>query len=617
MNPKKILALLLAALMLAAPLASCGNSNGEMRETGTVETVTPEVNVNFNPDHITENGEARAHIVLAEGADDILTFATEELVYHVEKVSGATLPVVSETEANGLSVVIGTPSTTPELNELFPEDIAWLTTLEEDGRQYGDDGFAIRRLDGVLYIFGATSRGAMNGVYDFIEENLGVLWIRANEKIGLVCDHTPTITLIKTAYREKSPFKVRGWAAGWVTHMESMLLFSRNKLNSTDYTHAIPHGMSFFMWQHDLKQLVLESPIYDPTVTEYWNNTEDGAPIPLEEPSQVNFWSELTVDTVAAALIQRLTDNPENDNVGIGVEDNYTCTQYPESTLPFEYAPGKFVDPGDAAYLSTVYFTFVNKVARQVKAVHPNAKINTLAYALVEEPPLCELEDNIRVLVAPIERCLLDPIYDVENANNAMVYKNLEGWRTFSNDVGLYNYYGCSAALDRYERPIWYIMQEDLRYYVDCGFTLLLPQGVVDRADATEYWNEGATLGQQWDMNTLMYWLYGKLSWNPEEDVDTLIAYFCDKVYGEASDFMQEYYGLIKRGWYESENASMYLWNFKFQDERYFDVFVYQADLEADIIAALRAAYDAAETDVIKERIRPIKESFEAAFPEV
>ena len=50
-------------------------------------------------------------------------------------------------------------------------------------------------------------------------------------------------------------------------------------------------------------------------------------------------------------------------------------------------------------------------------------------------------------------------------------------------------------------------------------------------------------------MNILSYWLFFKLCWNPYEDVDALIEYFCDKVYGEASAHMQEYYRLLEEGW--------------------------------------------------------------------
>ena len=189
-------------------------------------------------------------------------YAAEELAYHIQKVSGAEVTVTNTASADSLPIVIGTPTTVPELETLFPDDLAWLRTLSEESpeggvRRYGDDGFAIRAHDGKLYIFGAVSRGALNGVYDFIEENLGVLWIRAAEDIGLFYDEMPTVTAEKVNYREKSPFAVRslsqyGSAGSNANYPEAIRLYSRNKYNFSPkiYSkHNKPKCCQFNIWK--------------------------------------------------------------------------------------------------------------------------------------------------------------------------------------------------------------------------------------------------------------------------------------------------------------------------------------------------------------------------------
>ena len=110
---------------------------------------------------------------------------------------------VTEAPTDALSIVIGTPDSHPQLAELFPEDITWLTTLEEeDGRHWGDDGFAVRQKDGKIYIFGANAVGSLNGVYDFIEDNMGVLWIKTTED-GIIYDAMPTLTATKGGLQRK------------------------------------------------------------------------------------------------------------------------------------------------------------------------------------------------------------------------------------------------------------------------------------------------------------------------------------------------------------------------------------------------------------------------------
>ena len=118
-----------------------------------------------------------------------------------------------------------------------------------------------------------------------------------------------------------------------------------------------------------------------------------------------------------------------------------------------------------------------------------------------------------------------------------------------------------------------------------------------------------------WGMNSLTFWLYHKLSWNPEEDVDALIKEFCDKCYGEASPHMLEYYRLLEKGWTEGKN-DYFMWSVSPKElYLYMDNFVYLPDLEDEMIAALQNAWDAAD-DVEKERIRRIKEVYENYFAE-
>jgi hypothetical protein len=129
-------------------------------------------------------------------------------------------------------------------------------------------------------------------------------------------------------------------------------------------------------------------------------------------------------------------------------------------------------------------------------------------------------------------------------------------------------------------------------------------------------------------MNTLTYWIYHKLAWNPEENVDELIKYFCDKVYGGASEHMQEYYRLIELGWTEGTKSLADEFNVPMKWTQtmlvYADYFLSNPDFDENeetenltdkILDALNKAWDAAN-DVEKERIRHIKEMTEGVIDE-
>ena len=322
---KRTISFILAALLAASAFTACEKNSISNDGTPAVETKVPETKAEttapettevsentpaFPTDLLTENGEAKAVIVIPEAADHIITMASEELQYHIKKVSGADVSVVSGIAADTLSIVIGTPDTVPALAEMFPEDIAWLSELGEVGEteRYGDDGFAIRQSAGVIYIFGITPKGALNGTYDFIEENMDILWIRADEEIGLVYDEMPTITVQSVDYREKSPFDVRGWhLAGYRDYSSDATerMLARNKFNSS------PQGNEKFGFfktavAHNTKLLVKNSPLYDPAIDEYWNTDTDGNHLDYETSPEINYYSNLAAEAVAASLIKEI-----------------------------------------------------------------------------------------------------------------------------------------------------------------------------------------------------------------------------------------------------------------------------------------------------------------------
>ena len=121
-------------------------------------------------------------------------------------------------------------------------------------------------------------------------------------------------------------------------------------------------------------------------------------------------------------------------------------------------------------------------------------------------------------------------------------------------------------------------------------------------------------------MNTMNFWLYYKLMWNPYEDVDALIKKYCDKVYGTASEYMQEYYNLLEYGWnYTATEILPYEFNAKIKlhlDSTYYYNYFMDFDLpdgtyfpEA-LHNVLSKAYEAAD-DRAKEFIRYPLECYE------
>ncbi len=640
---KRALSILLASLLLASSLVSCGNSgNGSEKETTAEtnslettapnteahETASPDENTSYDTTKITENGVAKAHIVLPDGASAKEQTAAEELAYHIKLVSNADVTVANAVGADSLPIIIATPDSLPELEELFPEDLAWIRDTGEvgDKERWGSDGFAVKQLDGKIYIFGATPSGVLNGVYDFIEENLDLIWIRSGEE-GIIYDEMPTIDIVKADYREKSPFEIR------YTAYSDAPVYIRNKHNTT----SRPYGNV-----HTALVLLHESPTFDPNETEYYETHSNGTPLTIASTRQLNYWSELTANTVADSVIAILDGYTEIDRpsyITVSQTDmGWVSGVYPEQTLPFEYAPGKFVSPDDPTYLSTVLFTFINRVARRVAEKYPDVTINTLAYEWSIKPPVCEIEDNVSVWFCQYHEdftkdsfaeTLTENESDVDlDVQEALYY---EEWVEKHPNVLIYSYYFCHYIQGWYERPLWDRMSDDLRYYAEHGGVGVFTDGTVNDTWTTNFdWTTAYRSGYPADhplhithedayaMNILSYWLFFKLCWNPYEDVDALIAYFCDKVYGDASPYMQEYYRLLGDGWNVGGELIPLEFNAKINLIRdaqyYFDYFIgVETDNGVNIYAAIQEsltkAWEAAD-DRAKKFIRPAYEAF-------
>ncbi len=643
MYSRKITAILLAALMLGSSLTACGEEKPKETtgETAAVETNVSETSGGETSERgdteglITENGVAASHIVVAEGADELLTYAAEELAAHIKLVSGGEVPVTRTAVENSLPIVIGTPDSVPELETLFADDLAWLRDLGDgDKVRWGDDGFAIRQRDGKLYIFGATARGALNGVYDFIEDNLGVIWTRADESIGTIYDEMPTIAITKTDYREKSPFELRGWSMGNLS--ETNTLLSRNKLNTVmagpwdsegiDAMSSI--GIEPFVSSHNVTWWLTNSPSYDPENSAAYFATPKDGDYPEGEVKLVNVWSDLTAQCVADHVLAYLDQYKEAydlEYLGINMEDFANTIKFTEMDQPYEYAPGEFIQPNALNYFSTVWFSFMNKIADAVAEKYPDMKITSYAYGPYSgsvywttiKAPACDLADNLYATFCPVEEDLCAPLGESQDDFANRCAQDILDWMDKTSHVQVYNYYGCCVMLPFYERPIWDRIQSDLQLYAANGLNGLVPEGAPDADigiyEADWYWRKNPSelrapylrMSNLWTMNDMTFWLYSKLAWNPDEDVDALVEYYCDKVYDAASDEMQEYYRILELGWADGRDTMAEEFNSKYTwQSQPTDYWTYFMDIEVDgiyiadaLAEALHKAYDAAEND--------------------
>jgi hypothetical protein len=140
---------------------------------------------------IVRDGVAAATIVIPENPTAAVRYAAEELVYHVEKATGAKLPIVCDCDA--------TPAVAVHLGDTH--------AAREAGIKAGElalENFVLRTIPkaNALIIAGRdtggdpldrdTSAGTLFGVYEWLERELGVRWVWPGE-LGTHVPKTKTL----------------------------------------------------------------------------------------------------------------------------------------------------------------------------------------------------------------------------------------------------------------------------------------------------------------------------------------------------------------------------------------------------------------------------------------
>ena len=286
------------------------------------------------------------------------------------------------------------------------------------------------------------------------------------------------------------------------------------------------------------------------------------------------------------------------DYIGITMEDNSIFDQSELSTKPIKTENGSVVQPNDPAYKSTLFFMFLNKVNRIVKAKYPDVKIVTFAYLFTDEPPVCDIDKNIQIMYAPLSECDRHPFNADEKTckSNFNYNQKLLKWVGKTDNLIIYNYYGSFDA-DVFERPIEEKVQADLQYYKKLGIKGLIPEGMIDA-----YGNNKVG----WGVNAMRFWIINKLFWNPDLNIQTLREEYLQKTYGKAADFMRTYADLIEKGWKYDEGHI----GWQVTGLSLFSQYILKAGIAGECLKTLDEALAVADANV-KPRIEIIKKVFE------
>ena len=532
------------------------------------------------------NGQPAAEIVIPENADTTIELASRELQFWIEKISGASLPVVKSVDPAKAQIVLD------PVSSRYPADLE---------KFKGNDGFSIREQGRQVFVNAGCPKGVLNGVFQLLYKNSDIIWARPDKTFGTVFSENPNLTLTQTDFIDIPAFTMRGWL---ITPKGAENIWQvRNRANWVSMVPTDPLKRAYGCiledgGGHNLVHRYITEAKYLKTHPEFYPLKNGKRLIPHEcrGGSQLCFTNQEMVRAFIKEVDAFVKSKPQYSTYKIIIEDesrkNY-C-ECPECMKPIPLPGGRTIGPDDPAFHSTRFFLFLNQVARAFKREYPGKRILTLAYDFTVIPPVCPLESNIDVSYAPIMK---NSRYPITHPANRKSLDEFTGWLRITRNLLWREYYGLYGE---FPRPIDTVAFADWQYVHKNGVVRTYSEMRTDRK------SRKGGLTSSWDANSMYFWMLAEGCWNPHRDVKALRREFLERVYGKAADDVAEYYRLIEEQWDKSTDRSLFT---DVANTRWRNLVI-----KTGIAPQCRAALDRAEKKVDKPNGKKMLASLRANF---
>jgi hypothetical protein len=473
------------------------------------------------------NGRPHYSIVISAFPTQDEFKAADYLQRYIYKITGATLPIVSDkSEPQEKEIIIG------KNNRLTPEFENMLITFD------GDE-FLLKTANKRLFILGGSKKGLFYGVITLLENYLGC------RKYSPTFEYIPkksTITLPDINFRDKPMNTYRVVYGNFTADKEYK---DWHKLNEIDdvfgegyYVHTfwkiIPPGKYFG-----------EHPEYFALV--------DG----VRTAKQPCLSNPEVLKIAIEQLKKEISRQPTRKVWSVSQNDNRCYCQCPECMKIIE----------EEGSPSGPVIRFVNKVAAQF----PDKTISTLAYTYSRQAPRkTKPARNVQIMLCTIELNRNIPIET--DTSNAFV-KDIREWKKLTPNLYLWDYtVNFSHNISPF--PNIHVLQSNLQFFARNGIKEQFQQA------NTEF---------GYDFAELKSYLISRLLWNPFSKVDSILVDFFKGYYGKSATWIKSYVYQIERETAKSrDNLNIYgspIWHSgSFLSEK--NIQFYKACFDSALIAA-------------------------------
>ena len=557
---------------------------------------------------LVRDGKPSATIVLGTEPTRSAQLAAAELQYHVEKITGAKLPVVSDTAAvEGTRILVGESKATGVLG-LHSKDFKHQEYLVRChpglivllGRDQNDRS-KLDYADADTFPDSFSEQGTCYAVYDFLEKLCDVRWYLPTE-LGLVCPKAKTLELKAAEFRRSPRMKYR-WVtdppfpadlcgdtvegaepAATLPRREQALFMHRHRLGGEKYgaNHSFYGYYDRFLSTHpewfaqgyegQPPQMCYTHPEFIKQVIQDARDYFDGKPAQPGASAHGDFFALVPMDNGSWCKCAK-------------------CREWIDRSAKRAPKQDQFSNDSASEYL----FSFVNAVAKEIAASHPEKRLAALAYADYAYPPsTLKLEPNVS-----IQMCLhARNIHDLSLQENDS--RMLAEWVTESRDRPkfLWLYY-CFPSLSATRPAIsgdkqqWRCFPGFFAHSIPAQIKSYLGAGVQGIFYEPSYLADGKQQSPLLDQ--LEFYVTWKLADDSNLDANKLIDEFFTRYYGAAAKPMQAVYESIEKTYAEPAPSH--------QNEKYAWTTLGTEEKMAQLGNLMKEARKIAHTDVEKQRV--------------
>jgi hypothetical protein len=482
-----------------------------------------------------------ATIVIPDDALPVVRYAANELIYHVQRATGAVLKIVTESQAAS--------DATPRVYLGRTRAAGQAGIVAE---QLAPETFTLKSADGAFFIVGGdasgdpldndTFAGTLFGVYELLERELGVRWLWP----GALGTYVPKASSIRLHDRDEtiSPAFFQRNVRGGLTFKGKNASLGFTPAAAVDYA----HDQAVFLRRHRVGKSVRIT--YHHAFTDWWRtygaahpewfqlvNGKRGPTKPGGSYSMCVSNPDFRHEIIARWLKQR-ESNPglhyvnavENGIMGLCECANCRAWDGPTPADYLKYYPPKSKVMG-SAFVTDRYARFWQELQREAAKIDPDATIVAYNYFNYFAPPTPGTKLNRHILVGSYPSAGWFPRSSEEQAWFKQQWSRWQetGARLFSRG----NY-----CLDGYAMPLVFAHQfaDEFQHQASHGM------------EATDY---DAITGQWAAQGTNLYLLM-RLENRPNTPPDNLLGEYYS-AFGEAASQVKayfdywEHYALTKR----------------------------------------------------------------------